>query len=312
MGTEKYTIVVPVYYNEGCLRPTFESFRREIFDANPGWTPEVIFVDDGSGDGSLKEALEIRAENPQTVKVIKLTRNYGQVFALIAGFSHAKGECVIAISADQQDPASVVSDMLRAYFNEKYEIVIAARKGRDESFYRVATSRFFYWLMRKFCFSNMPVGGFDLVLLGPRAKQAFLREKDPHPFFQGKILSTGYRTKFLSYRRKERKTGKSRWTFAKKLTFLIDGLLSYSYAPIRFMSIAGGIIALLGFSYAGIVLVNRTFYGNPVKGWAPLMIVILVLSGFQMLMIGVIGEYLWRTLAQVRDRDQYLIDEVYE
>src|SRR2546423_14190298 len=122
----------------------------------------------------------------------------------------------------------------------------------------------------------------------------------------------GFRMKFISYHRRARLAGVSRWTFAKKFTSFLDGILAYSFAPIRFMSLAGCVFSLLGFIYAGLILIDGLFLGNPVKGWAPLMIMILIMGGFQMIMLGLIGEYLWRTLAQVRRRDMYLIDAIYE
>jgi dolichol-phosphate mannosyltransferase len=202
--------------------------------------------------------------------------------------------------------------MLQGFFDENYEIVICARSGRDESNYRVVTSRLFYYLMRKLTFQNMPKGGFDFFLMGRRTLTAFIRNADAYPFLQGQILWTGFRTKFLSYRRRERSVGVSRWTFPKKLTYLLDGVLAYSFAPIRMISFAGCIFSLLGFAYAGVIAIDRLLLGNSVKGWAPLMIVVLVMGGLQMIMLGIIGEYLWRTLAQVRRRDMYLVDIIYD
>ena len=169
----------------------------------------MAFVDDGSGDGSLGELLRLRQENPALVRVVQLTRNFGQVAAMYAGFSVARGGCVLPISADGQDPVDLMNEMLAAHFEEGYEVVACQRMGRDESFFRVATSRFFYALMRKLCFPNMPGGGFDYVLLGRRAKDLILRSRESHPFFQGQVLWPGYRTKFLSYRRRAREHGKS-------------------------------------------------------------------------------------------------------
>jgi len=307
-----YSIVIPVYFNEGCLTETMTSIKNDVIVRNPELSYEVIFVDDGSGDGSLDELLRIRQMYPQVVKVIKLTRNFGQANALLAGFSYARGKCVVNISADGQDPPVLINEMLKAHFEEQYEIVACTREGRDESWYRVLTSKLFYGLMKKLTFPNMPQGGFDFYLLGRRALDVFLKNQEAHAFFQGQFLWTGFKTKFIGYRRRKRKVGRSRWTFGKKLTLLIDGVMSYSFFPIRFMSAMGILAALLGFLYAVMVFVSRIVLGNPVKGWAPLMIVILVMGGFQMLMLGVIGEYLWRTLAQVRNREPYIIENIYE
>ncbi|MGH7702316.1 MAG: glycosyltransferase family 2 protein, partial [Gemmatimonadales bacterium] len=139
-----------------------------------------------------------------------------------------------------------------------------------------------------------------------------LANQEAHPFLQGQILWPGFRTKFLTYRRLERKVGISRWTFGRKLTYLIDGVLSYSFLPIRLISSIGIVVAFLGFLYAVSIFVIRLVWGLPVQGWAPIMIVILVMGGLQMLMLGVIGEYIWRTLAQARQRPLYVIDQIHE
>jgi dolichol-phosphate mannosyltransferase len=307
-----YSIVIPVYFNEGCLTDTMASLENDVIVQHPDLTYEVIFVDDGSGDGSLNELLRIREENPKIVKVIKLTRNFGQPRARLAGLSYARGKCVVTMSADGQDPAILINEMLKAHFEEQSEIVVCTRQGRDESWYRILTSKLFYALMRKLSFPNMPPGGFDFVLLGRRALDVLLRNQEAHPFFQGQILWTGFKIKFIEYRRWARKVGRSRWTFGKKLTYLMDGMLSYSFLPMRLMSGMGILAALLGFLWALRIFVNFMVRGNPVKGWSPLMIVVLVMGGLQMLMLGIIGEYLWRTLAQVRNREPYIIETIYD
>ncbi|RPI56910.1 MAG: glycosyltransferase [Chloroflexi bacterium] len=306
-----YSIVIPVYYNEGLLTDTMASLQRDVIDCNPGLSCEVIFVDDGSGDGSLAELIQIYEHNPDLVRILQLSRNFGQVSALLAGFARARGRCVVAMSADGQDPAALVNDMLHAHRQEGYEVVICTREGRDESLYRVLTSKLFYSLIRRLSFPQMPAEGFDFVLLGRRALTVLLRNQEVHPFFQGQILWLGFKARFIQYRRQARKIGTSRWTFGKKFTYLIDGVMSYSYFPLRLMSGTGIAVALLGFVYALVVLLFKIIWGNPVQGWTPLMIVVLIMGGVQMLMLGVIGEYLWRTLDQVRNRDPYIVDKVW-
>jgi len=288
-----------------------ESLETAVLQANPNYLAEIIFVDDGSGDGSLHELQLIQSRCPGIVTIIKLTRNFGQAGALLAGYRHATGKCVITMSADGQEPPEMVNEMLKAFFDEKYEVVICARAGRDESRYRIITSRLFYYLMRKLTFQDMPKGGFDFWLLSRRGLDALLRNVDVNPFFQGHVLWMGFKTKILSYRRRERLSGESQFTFAKKLNGLLAGVLQFSFAPIRIMSLAGCVFALLGFIYAGLIFVDALLLGNPVKGWSPLMIMVLVIGGFQMIMLGIMGEYLWRTLAQVRRRDVYLVDAIY-
>jgi dolichol-phosphate mannosyltransferase len=307
-----FSIVIPVYYNQGCLIPAFQGLKEQVFNRQYEKTYEVIYVNDGSKDQSLDEILQIQREHPDVVRIINLTRNFGQVNALMAGYSYARGKCVIAMTADGQDPPDLINDMLSSYFDEGYEVVIGTRSGRDESFYRVITSRIFYSLIKKLVFPEMPDGGFDFTLMSKRVMEVFIRNSKAYFFYQGQVLWMGYKTKFIKYYRNARIAGDSRWTFGKKITYLIDGILAFSFFPIRFMSLAGIALACLGFLYALVVLLAKLIYGNPIQGWTPLMIVVLVLGGFQSLMLGIIGEYLWRTMAQVQNRDLYVIEHVYE
>ena len=307
-----YSIIIPVYFNEGALTNTLAALTDEVIAKHPERSCEVIFVDDGSRDGSFEELMRLRAAAPRLIRVIKFTRNFGQVNALMAGFELARGKCVVAMSADGQDPPGLINDLLKGHFDDGYEVVVCTRQGRDESYYRVVTSKLFYAAMRWLTFPNMPPGGFDFVLLGRRAVTVLLENRDSHLFLQGQILWMGFTTKFIAYERRKRQIGTSRWTFGRKLTYLIDGILSYSYFPIRFISCTGIVFALIGFIYAAVVVLNKVLLGNAVKGWTPLMVVVLVIGGLQMMMLGVIGEYLWRTLSQVRKRSDYIIDAVYE
>ncbi len=307
--TINYSIIVPVYCNEGSLMRTFMEINEKVLKHSSGG--ELIFVDDGSTDNSLAELLEIKRKYP-FIKIIKLTKNFGQISATLAGYRYAKGDCVIYISADLQDPPELMNEMLKNYFDDKYEIVICRRESRDESFFRKITSKTFYSLMNKLNFQDMPVQGFDYVLIGSKVKKYILETYEHNAFLNGQILWTGFKTKFIAYHRKKRYIGKSKWTFNKKLKVFIDGIIGYSYTPIRSISLAGVFVAISGFIYA-ISIVSNKFFGNiPIKGWAPIMILILVLSGVQMIMLGVIGEYLWRVLDQVRNRPLYIIEQMYD
>ena len=158
MDNVDFSIAIPVYHNEGCLIPLMRSLHTKVLEANPDRRAEIIFVDDGSADGSLAELRRIQEEFPAVVTIIRLTRNFGQAGAMLAGWSHARGKCVITMSADGQEPPEMINDMLKAFFEENYEVVICAREGRDESSYRIITSAFFFYLMRKLTFANMPRG----------------------------------------------------------------------------------------------------------------------------------------------------------
>lgn len=307
-----FSVVVPVYFNENSLEPLFSELDREVFQALPDLTGEVVFVDDGSGDQSYAVLQKLRAVHLDRIRVVKLSRNFGQVNAIWCGLTHARGRATAVISADGQDPSEKIREMLDQCCRNGAEIVICTRAGRDESAWRKFSSGIFYWLMHKLCFSNMPLGGFDFFALGAKARAALLTTYQQHGFLQGQILRLGFAPIFLEYHRRVREQGQSRWTFAKKITYLLDGVIGYSFFPLRAMSILGVFMALAGFLYALIVLIFRLAFGNPIQGWAPLMIVILLIGGVQMLMLGIIGEYLWRTKAQVTAEPPYIVETILQ
>ena len=310
--TVDYSIIIPVYCNEGSLRDLYQKIQTDVVQKNSEKTHEIIFIDDGSFDASFAVLLELKNQDLEHIKIIKFTRNFGQVAAVLAGYQHAKGNCIVNISADLQDPPRLINEMLNAYFDEHYDVVICHRDSRDESFFRIFTSGLFYRTMKKLSFPDMPPGGFDYFLMSRRVRTQVLLNKESNPFIQGKIMWTGFNKKFIPYIRENRKSGTSKWTFSKKIKYLIDGIMGYSYMPLRLMSLIGMCVSILGFTYALIILFAKFFGGIPTQGWAPLMITILILSGIQMLMLGIIGEYLWRALDQVRNRPLYIIEELYD
>jgi len=307
-----YSIIIPVYYNEGSIEKTFNSLYEKVISRNKDLTCELIFIDDGSKDNSFKELLTLKEKHPAMVKIIKFTRNFGQVSAIRAGYQHANGKCMINISADLQDPPELINEMLDYHFRDKYEIVIGTRESRDESYFRRITSDIFYRLIKKLSFPNMPSGGFDFALISSKIKDIIFEKRESNPFWQGQILWTGHDIKYVPYQRKMREVGTSRWTLSKKIKYLIDGVTSYSYFPLRLMSVVGSSVALIGFIYAIIIVIDKIFGNVPFTGWAPIMILVLVLSGIQMLMIGIVGEYLWRVLDQVRERQPFIIERIYD
>ena len=300
------SVIIPVYFNEGSINKTYEVLKSEVFDNFPNLKFETIFIDDGSKDGSLEEILKIKESN-ESVKVIQFSRNFGQVAAIYAGYEVAIGKGIINIAADLQEPPNLLIEMIGSFIREEASIIVGQRTGREESYYRKITSEFFYVVMRKLSFPNMPNGGFDVALISKEVKNKILELNESNPFWQGQILWTGFPVKFISYTRQKRDTGKSRWTFSKKIKYLLDGVLNYSYAPLRFFSVVGIISFLLGILYSIIIVIQYLFWGTPFVGWAPIMIIILLFSGMQLLVLGLIGEYLWRTLEQTKNRPKYII-----
>jgi len=306
-----YSIVVPVYFNEGSLRYTAERIFVDVFARVKGLRGEIVFVDDGSGDNSLEECLRLRSEHPSTIRVIKLSRNFGQVNAIWCGLEHTPGACIV-LSADGQDPVDLIPDMLDSHFANGSEIVIATRASRAEGVWRRMSSWFVYGAIRKLGNKDMPVGGFDFLLLGARAKKALLSRWQPNTFFQIRVLELGFSKRFVQYRREERKAGVSRWSFGKKLTYMIDGVLGHSFVPIRPISVFGFVLSGLSFLLALFFFAAYFFNPDVIRGWTPIILLLLFVGGSQMIMIGVIGEYMWRILAQARNAPPYFVDSEYD
>jgi polyisoprenyl-phosphate glycosyltransferase len=305
------SIIIPVYNNEGSLEELFELIKSELFAKNPDLVFEIIFIDDGSEDNSLNVLLSLKNKEA-FIKIIQFTRNFGSVNAFVAGLKIANGKFFVSLSADLQDPPELINQMIFYHLKENYQIIICSRIARQESFFRKFTSGIFFRLIKIFSFSQTPKGGFDCGLCGLRTREYILINSEANTFLQGMLLWTGYKIKYIPYTREKRKIGKSGWTFSKKLKYFIDGILSYSFFPIRLISLTGIILALLGFIYAFIILVAKVFGNIPLKGWASIIILILVLSGIQLLMLGIVGEYLWRTFDQVKRKQNYLIEKIYE
>jgi len=306
------SIVIPVYFNEGSLLPLMARLNEDVLTKNPKKSFEIIFVDDGSEDNSFEKLLEIKKQNPDTVKIIRLTRNFGQANATRAGIHHSKGAAVVILSADLQDPPYLINEMLHYHDSEGARVVICTRESRDESYYRKITSRFYYWLIRKLAFKDMPIGGFDYFLIDGKVRDSLYRDLDRSSGLKNIIFYAGYKPKYIYYKREKREFDKSQYNFGKKFNIVVNLVMNYSFLPIRVISVIGALTALVGFIWAGISLYYLFFIGPAFLGTRAIFVLILILSGLHMLMTGIIGEYLWRALEQIRNRPRYFIDEVID
>ena len=298
------SFVIPVYRNRGTIRSTYTQIVEMLRSTLPDLEYHFVLVDDGSDDGSLEEILEIRREDPR-VEALSLSRNFGQVAAIVAGLRRVRSDATVIMSADLQDPVSLIADMI-ADWRAGSQVVICYRIAREDSKLAEWTSRVFYGLIRM-SVPNMPSGGFDFVLLDKQPARILAELRDRNRFFQGDVLWLGFRTKLIPYQRQRRSVGKSQWTLSKKVKYFIDGLLNTSYLPIRFMSLMGVLTAISGFLYALVVVYIRLINRQPYIGYAPLVILNLIIGGIIMMMLGIIGEYIWRIYDEARARPLYLI-----
>jgi glycosyltransferase involved in cell wall biosynthesis len=298
------SFIIPVFRNKGSIRITCDKICKLITDNHSEFAFEIVLIDDGSDDGSLEEINETLESN-QGVKAISFSRNFGQVPALIAGLKNCMGDAAIIMSADLQDPVELISELIIGWQSHS-EIVICQRFDREDTILSRITSQVFYNFI-KISNPKMPKGGFDFVLLDRSAIDVFNSIDERNRFFQGDVLWMGFNIKFIPYKRLKRTIGKSQWSFSKKLKYFIDGSLNTSYLPIRFMSVFGLVTSIAGFIYSIIVFYERLIDNVPFKGYAPIVILILIIGGIIMTMLGLIGEYLWRIYDETRKRPVYVI-----
>jgi len=305
---KRISFVIPVFRNERAVTMTYRQIRQVLAGDLPNYAYEVVFIDDGSDDGSLEELLAIRRAD-ENVRVVSFTRNFGQMAAILAGFKQAAGDLLIQLSADLQDPISLVPQMVAEY-ERGSEVVACHREHREDGVSRQLTSRALYGILR-LSYPQIPAGGFDYILLDRKVVDAFNAVEVRNRFFQGDILWFGYKTTFIPYTRMKREIGKSQYTFAKRLKNSLDAILDSSYLPIRFISLVGVLTAFVGFLYAVDIVYGRLRHDIPFTGWAPIMILILVIGGVLMLMLGIIGEYVWRIYDEVKGKPNYVVRRVY-
>ena len=304
----KISFVVAVYHNEGAISKTHEKIQSVLSKELAQYEYEIVFVDDGSKDGSLQEILRLK-EQDSRIKAISFTRNFGQMAAMLAGFKEATGDAIINISADLQDPVELIPQVVEKW-QAGSEIVICYRTDRSDTMLTKLYSRLAYSVLR-IALPQIPPGGFDFVLMDRIVMDSFNAIDVRHRFFQGDLLWTGYRTSFIPYARLKRTIGKSQYNFGKKLKNFLDAVLDASYLPIRFISLMGLITSALGVIYSATIVYSWFRGETPFEGWAPIMIAILLVGGLIMVMLGVIGEYVWRINEEVRKRPNYVVRDKF-
>jgi len=304
----KISFVVAVYRNAGAISRTYHKIKDVFAQDLSEHEYEFVFVDDGSDDGSLEEILELK-QHDDRIKAITFTRNFGQMAAMLAGLKQASGDAVVNISADLQDPAELIPQMVEKW-RAGAELVICYRTDRSDTFAAKLFSRFAYGALR-LSIPQIPPGGFDFVLMDRTALDEFNSVDVRNRFFQGDLLWTGYRTSFIPYVRLKRTIGKSQYNLGKKLKNFLDAFLDASYLPIRFISLAGLVTSTLGVLYSLTIIYSWMRGETPFTGWAPLMIVTLIVGGLIMVMLGIIGEYIWRIYDEVRKKPNYVIRDKF-
>ena len=298
--------VITAFLNEADNLPAWKQ-RVEGALAECGETFELVFVDDHSSDGSTDLVRNWSASN-SPCQYVRLSRNCGSHAAFSAGLEACRGDCAILLAADLQDPPETIPHLLQQW-QQGYNVVWAARSERlGESWSTKLFSSVYYRIMQKLALPEMPRQGADFVLLDRKVIDAYNAIPEKNTSFLAMILWLGFRQTTISYVKEARAAGKSKWTFARKIKLLVDSIVSFSFAPIRFASYLGMLVSLSAFAFSIDVFVNALF-GKPIEGYSSLMMIVLWLGGIQLLILGILGEYLWRAFDQVRGRPYYIVEE---
>lgn len=304
----KLSVIIPAYNEadniEATIRETETHIRKR---ADGSASHEIIVIDDGSTDGTFDA---VQAIDSDTVRCLRLSRRSGSHIALRAGLDAASGDCAVCIAADGQDDPNTIDKMLAAW-QSGIDIVWALRKGRDgEPFLQRIFAWGFYKLLAWFggTSAGIDLSRADFYLLDRKVVNAIKSCNERNTSLFGLIVWLGFRQGFVEYERRPRRVGESKWNFRSRMRLAKDWIIAFSGLPLKLMTATGSCVAVVGFVYALFVITRSIAFGSPLLGWSSVMTAILVLGGGQMMMLGIIGEYLWRTLDESRDRPAYFIE----
>jgi glycosyltransferase involved in cell wall biosynthesis len=300
------SIVVPVHNEASNVHHLYDEVTRVVRGIGDlDW--EFVFVDDGSGDGSLEAIHDLHRADPR-VRAIRFPRNFGSHIAIAAGIDHCHGDGAVIMAADLQDPPSVLPAFV-ASWRAGHDIVWGARAGRDDGVLRSVLMRAFYRLVRRFAIPGYPAGGTgSFCLISRPVIETFRQCKERNRLTFGLIAWSGFRQAEVPYRRPSREAGESSWKAGRLVKSAIDTFVGFSFVPIRVISFLGVLVSVLSFLMGFYVLLNRVLFGTKVEGWTSVMLAVLVIGGVQLVMIGVLGEYLWRVLEEARGRPLYVLE----
>ena len=302
------SLVVPFYNEEGNLEVFFERASQTLSAMDVSW--EMVFVNDGSSDDSLTEALRLHEQHAEVI-VIDLSRNFGKEIALSAGLDHASGDAIIEIDADLEHPPEVIVDLVDKW-REGFQIVFAKRNSRlAESLPKRVSARIYYkifgWLSN---IENHDKLG-DFCLLDRCVVDKLTKFPEHNRFMKGLVAWTGFRQGFVTYELGSRTSGKSKWNYWRLWNFALEGITSFSSMPLKLWTYVGVFIASLAFLYTVIIVTRTIFMGIDVPGYASLLSVVLFLGGVQLIGLGVLGEYIGRIYTEVKNRPLYIVQRAY-
>ena len=300
------TILVPAYNEQEVLYMLYERLKK-LMDENEKYDFEILLINDGSKDDTLKIMQELRKKDKR-VCYLNLSRNFGKETAMIAGLDYCNGDAVVIIDADLQDPPELIPEMLK-YWEEGYDDVYAKRRSRKgESFIKKFTSSMYYKVLQAFTKIEIQKDTGDFRLLDRRCVEALKSIRESQRYTKGLFSWIGYNKKEILYDRDPRAAGKTKWNYRKLVNLSIDGITSFTTSPLRWSAVIGIIVSIVGFIYMLYIIIKTIISGVEVPGYASTMVIILFLGGIQLIFLGVIGEYLGRAFYETKRRPLYFIE----
>lgn len=306
----RISIIIPAY-DEASNIPLLRDRIRDVIDSTEPYEFELIIADDHSSDRT-PDLVRAWADADPRVRLVRLSRNFGSHAAFHAGLAECSGDAAAFIAADLQDPPELILDMAQRW-QDGSDVVWAVRSAREGEKMSVKLfARIYYATLRKLALSEMPPQGADFFLLDRKVIDAYLAIPEKNTSIMCMVLWMGFKQSFVPYAKQARASGKSKWTLGKKVKLFVDSIVSFSFTPIRAMSVLGFLLAFGGLVFAVVVVLGRLLgWVVAGTGYAALMTVLLIGFGLVMLMLGVIGEYLWRTFDEARGRPRYIVEERY-
>ncbi len=304
------TILVPAYNEQDVLNMLYERLSK-LINSITNYDFEILFINDGSKDDTLNIIKNLRNLDKR-VCYLNLSRNYGKEIAMIAGLDYSKGDAVIIIDADLQDPPELIPEMIK-YWEQGYDDIYAKRKSRKgETWLKKFTSKMFYKTLQSVTKIEIQKDTGDFRLLDRRCVEALKQLRESQRYTKGLFSWIGYNKKEILFERDKRAAGKTKWNYKKLIDLSIDGLTSFTTAPLRWSAIIGLLVSLAGFIYMLVIIMKTIIYGVDVPGYASTMVVTLFLGGIQLIFLGIIGEYLGRAFYETKNRPIYFVDTYNE
>ncbi|MCR5221425.1 MAG: glycosyltransferase family 2 protein [Lachnospiraceae bacterium] len=306
------SVVIPSYNEEEAIPLFYEEMKKTMGlfrDRYPDVAFELLFVDDGSTDGTLSVIKELR-ERDECVHFLSFSRNFGKEAGIYAGLSHAKGDYIVMMDADLQDPPSLLPKMYEAVTSEGYDSAATRRSTRKgEPPIRSLFAKLFYKLINKMSRAEIVDGARDYRIMNRKMADAVIEMCEYNRFTKGIYGWVGFRTKWISYENVERVAGKTKWSFWKLLLYSLEGITAFSTAPLRLASLMGFFFTVLSFLMILFIVIRKLVSGDPTPGWPSLACIIVFIGGIQLFCIGILGEYLSKTYLETKKRPIYIIKE---